>query len=271
MLVTVHSLKGSPGVTTLSLAVAACWPDPAGERVVVEADPAGGDLAARFNLPATPGLVSLAAASRRDDDPALVWRHTQTLPGGLLVVVAPAGAVQARAALMALDDAAALGRAGQVDGAVVVVDCGRLDPDSATMPLLHRADHALVMVRAQAADLAHVVSRLTTLMRTARHVQLLLVGPGHTAGEVEREIGVPVLSTVPDDRRGAAALTGTPTPRSLLPSRPRLIRTAAQIAATLAASTSPALEPLVGAITVGVDALQAELVAGRGGRPGRQP
>ncbi len=49
VLVAVASVKGSPGVTTLCVALAACWPDPAG-AIVVEADPAGGDVAMRFGL-----------------------------------------------------------------------------------------------------------------------------------------------------------------------------------------------------------------------------
>src|SRR6266702_8439110 len=110
MLVAVASLKGSPGVTTFALALAARWPtgpgdggSSAGARcVVVEADPSGGDIATRFDLAGSPGLVSLAAAARRGDDPGLVWRHAQALPGGLPVVAAPPGADQARAALAAL-------------------------------------------------------------------------------------------------------------------------------------------------------------------------
>lgn len=272
MLVAICSVKGSPGVTTFSLALAARWPNPHASCVVVEADPAGGDVAARFDQPTTPGLVSLAAASRRDDDPRLVWRHTQALPGGLPVVVAPVGAEQTRAALTALDDADSLHRAGRADKAVVVVDCGRLDPGSPAAAFLHAADHALVMVRAHAADLAHLASRLAAISRRARQVHVLLVGPGHTAGEVARELGVPVLGTVPDDRRGAAALTGSPTPRSFRPARPRLSRSAARIAGTLAAPAEPVPDPASEPITVLGGGLDVATVAdryGRGKRGGR--
>jgi len=92
--------KGAPGVTTAAAAVAAVWPAERGV-LLAECDPGGGDLAARFGLPAQPGLVSLAAAARRELDAAMVAQHTQTLPGGLRVLVGPPGAEQAAAALKA--------------------------------------------------------------------------------------------------------------------------------------------------------------------------
>src|SRR5437763_930180 len=57
----------SAGVSTLALAVAARWPQP-GAALLVEADPAGGDLAARFGLRPAPGLTSAAAAGRGQRD-----------------------------------------------------------------------------------------------------------------------------------------------------------------------------------------------------------
>ena len=135
MLLCLASIKGSPGVTTTALALAACWPA-SWRRVLVEADPAGGDLAARYGLPLTPGLVSLAAAARRSTDPELVWEHAQELPGGLPVVAGPTRADQAHAALAAV--CGADGRAGVLGAftgrgdVVAVVDCGRLDRDPVT-------------------------------------------------------------------------------------------------------------------------------------------
>ena len=46
----VGSLRGAPGATTLAMGLAAAWPATTGRRcVVVEADPNGGVLAARFD------------------------------------------------------------------------------------------------------------------------------------------------------------------------------------------------------------------------------
>jgi len=55
-LVAMCSLKGSPGVTTAALGLAAGWPS-AEQPVVVECDPAGGDLLGRFRLETAPGLM----------------------------------------------------------------------------------------------------------------------------------------------------------------------------------------------------------------------
>ena len=53
-LVALCSLKGSPGVTTAALGLAAGWPS-AEQPVVVECDPAGGDLLGRYRLERTLG------------------------------------------------------------------------------------------------------------------------------------------------------------------------------------------------------------------------
>jgi len=215
MLVAVISLKGSPGVTTFSLALAACWPSPV-RTVLVEADPAGGDVASRFSLACSPGLVSLAAAARRSADPQLVWQHTQALPGGLPVVLAPPGAEQAHAALSALAAEASTGggvlrQAASLSQTVVIADCGRVDVGSAAMPIVRAADVMVLLSRAHADDLAHLASRLHTASRWSAHRALLLVGEGYGSTEVARELGVPVMGRLPEDRRGAAMLCGRAT------------------------------------------------------------
>ena len=57
------SAHGSPGVTTTALTLAATWPE---DRpcLLVEADPFGGVIGARYGLGDTPGLSSLAAVAR---------------------------------------------------------------------------------------------------------------------------------------------------------------------------------------------------------------
>ncbi|MEV0675888.1 chromosome partitioning protein [Actinosynnema sp. NPDC050436] len=214
MLISILSLKGSPGVTTLAVALAARWPAPA-RPLVVEADPSGGDLGLRVSLSSTPGLVSLAAAARRGGDADLVWRHTQHLPGGLPVVSAPPDADQARAALAALapDPTGGLGvlrAAADRPGVVVIVDCGRVDPGSPALPIVRACDAVVLLSRARADDLAHLPRRLPTIARWSPNPVLLLVGEGYSTAEVARELGVPPLGRVPDDPNGAAVLCGRP-------------------------------------------------------------
>jgi hypothetical protein len=212
MLIAVCSLKGSPGVTTFSVALAARWPAQA-RRVLVECDPSGGDVATRFGLASSPGLVSLAAAARRSSDPGLLWEHTQALPGGLLVVAAPPGADQALAALTALapessGGAGVLRLAAQATDTVVIADCGRVDPTSSVLPIVRSADVMLLLSRAHADDLAHLATRLSTVGRWSPRPGLLLVGEGYSAAEVSRELGVSAMGQIPEDRHAAAVLCG---------------------------------------------------------------
>ncbi len=241
MLIAVCSLKGSPGVTTWSIALAARWPAPACP-VLVECDPSGGSVAARFGLRPAPGLVSVTAAARRDTAEGLLWAHTQSLPGGLPVVVAPPGADYARAALATLADArrqtvsvlrAATGR----PGSVVIADCGRLDSGSPAVSIARDADRLLLLVRSRADELAHLAAGLSMVDLWAMRPGLLLVGPGHSAGEVSRELGIPVLGQVPHDERGARALTGLPGRRSG-PDRSDLGVAAARVAQALIAPSA---------------------------------
>ena len=55
-LICLASAKGSPGVTTTALALAAAAPTDGGRRkLLLEADPSGGTLAIRYQLGRQPG------------------------------------------------------------------------------------------------------------------------------------------------------------------------------------------------------------------------
>jgi hypothetical protein len=201
-------------VTTFSVALAARWPAP-NPPVLVEADPSGGDVATRFSLNSTPGLLSLAAAARRSADPAMVWQHAQGLPGGLPVVAAPPDADRARGALFALTPGPAAGAgilraAANLPDTVVIVDCGRMDSGSPAMPIVRAADAMVLLTGAHADDLAHLPRTVAAIGRWSAHPVMLLVGEGYSPAEVARELGVPPLGRVPDDPRGAAVLCGRP-------------------------------------------------------------
>ncbi|GAB3570557.1 hypothetical protein GCM10027445_24340 [Amycolatopsis endophytica] len=243
MLVSVLSLKGAPGVTTFAVALAARWPGPS-RALVVEAAPSGGDLALRFSLASTPGLVSLAAAARRGGDADLVWQHTQELRGGLRVVAAPPDAEQTRAALAALAQHPASGlellrQAANQPGVVVIVDCGRVDPGSPGVPIARSCDAMVLLSRAHADDLAHLPRRLPTVARWTPNPVFLLVGPGYSEAEVARELGVQPLGRVPHDVRGAAVLCGRPAARRWGPARSALGQFAQKVAGELAARQTP--------------------------------
>ena len=241
MLVAVAAVKGSPGVTTLALALGA--QRPGGQRaVVVEADPAGGDLAARFGLPGQPGLVTLAAAARREQDPGLLEGHTQRLLGGRVsVVLGAAGAEQARAAVGALTGAG-LGWATRPD-VVVIMDCGRWDAGSPTTPLLRAADAVLLVVRPRADELAHLAARLPQIAGWRGIPGLVLAGrDGYRPQEIRHALGVPVMAVVPADPRTAGVLRGQARWRGRTGRWP-LLRAAAGIARTFSADRPHPVSP----------------------------
>ncbi|WP_307962211.1 hypothetical protein [Salinispora arenicola] len=98
-LLAVTYVKGRPGVTTTALGLVATAPAQA-RAVMVECDPAGGDLMRRHQVAAAPSVVDLAAAPRGAAGPAdvfaaatqVVTLREATVP----VVVAPAGGAQTR-------------------------------------------------------------------------------------------------------------------------------------------------------------------------------
>ncbi len=227
MLIGLCSVKGSPGVTTTALAAAARWP--VGDPIVVEADPSGGDLATRFGLPTTPGMVSLATAARRAADLGTVAGHAQRLPGGVRVVVGPVASDQARAALGVLAKRGTRTLHPSTDGeSPLMVDVGRIDHASSALPVVRGADALLVLARPRADELAHVASMLEAVPTWTRTPGLVLVGAGYSSCEVERELQVPVLAALPDDRRGAGVLSGLSVGPG--PDRSQLGRAAARLA-----------------------------------------
>lgn len=212
MLVAVVSVKGSPGVTTFALALASSWPA-RHWSILVEADPSGGDLAWRFALDSSPGLLSLAAAARRDTDQRLLWQHAQQLPGEVPAVCAPVDAGRSRRALSELLESGpgrveVFGSAARAPGASVIVDCGRVDEVSPVLPVVQRADTVLLLSDARSDALTHLIDGFPRMRRWNDATRLVLVGPGHSAAEVEREVGAEVVGHLPEDPLGASVLAG---------------------------------------------------------------
>lgn len=246
MLLAVCSLKGSPGVTTTTLGLAARWPAPQ-VPVVVECDPAGGDLLARFRLDQRVGLVSLVAAMRRGSAPDEALRqHSQQLPGGLRVVAGPVGAEQARGAVVeiAQPDGSPLRAAGNHPGLVILADCGRVDPDSPALPMIRSADAMLLLAHARDDALAQLACRLPVIRSWSIRPWLVLVGEGYSTAEVSVALGVPIKGRLPHDPKGAAFLSGQPRPWD---AKSALGRECARIAQLIALNVRPAIQPTPGA------------------------
>lgn len=201
------SAHGSPGVTTISLALVGVWPERR-RTLLMEADPWGGMLTARLGLSDHPGLVSLAAAGRHGLDEGLVWQHAQRAGDGVAVIVAPPSPDHARSALADLVRPLADWSSAQ-DSMDVVADCGRLTPDPVSLPFLQQADRVLMVVRPTVDQLRPAARRVEALDGLGVEASLLLVGETpYGPEEVAASFGVPVAGSVVWDPSAAAALGG---------------------------------------------------------------
>ncbi len=253
------SLKRAPGVTSLCCLVGGTWTS---ERrvVVVEADPSGGDLAARFGLSSRRGRSSFTAAARRAATAEIVEivdEHVQTLPGGLEILTG--SAIDGRGVDAGpLADATSRALRGLGDELDVIVDLGRLCSYAFVQQrILAVAERMVVLVEPDTASVLHARdwwargSRQVSLhdgtgqLRGDRepgavhmrerggHVGLVIVGKGERSPkEIETYVGLPVIANVPRDPNAAAVVCGTSgTVRRLR--RSSLVSAARRLAVTL--------------------------------------
>ncbi len=165
MLLAVCSDKGSPGATTVALALASVWSSPA---VLVEADPYGGDLAIRLRaktgaaLPEAPTVLTVATAARTSHSPALVSRYAQHVNDQLSVVPGHLVAEQ----LSGVPDWEPFAAALVASTVPVVADLGRLHAASPLMPVAVRADVVIAVARPDAGSVIRIRERLNRLVPT---------------------------------------------------------------------------------------------------------
>ena len=233
-LVGLCSAHGSPGVTTTALALAATWPENR-RCLLIEADPFGGVIGARYGLGDTPGLSSLAAVARHGLDEEAVWRNVQQLPGGVGVLLGPASAEETHAVLRDVAGVLADWCTTQTN-VDVVVDCGRIGPASPTVEMLVKADAVMVLARGSLDQIRPAAHRLTALQASGVEASLLLVGDSpYGSDEVAATLNAEVGGVIAWDPRTAAVLTGARSAVGDLRRSP-LVRSAATLADRLASS-----------------------------------
>lgn len=229
--VTMLSLAGSPGVTTLACLVASTW-DSRQAVAVVECDPSGGDLAARFELTSTIGWPSLTSAVRRSGTGVELDSHLQWLPGGLPVVV---GAGHGDPVSHDAPEAQVV-RAGLGTDGVAFIDLGRVI--GATDPIdgwLAAGDYAVLVAGGDEAAAIRVWARASELLgRTAGRLGLVVVGgTAFSCRELAEFCGLEALGDVPRDADAAAVASGAASGARRL-ERSRLLAAARHVGASIA-------------------------------------
>ena len=190
MIVSLCSVRGSPGVTSWSLLLAAAWPSEYGaERVVLEADADGGVLGARYGFGVDPGVVSLIAAFRHAEPTAIpVADHGRRVATGVWVVPGPETGEQAHRVW----HGSAEGVANRLvsDDRVWVVDVGRATRSSPIAPLVERSSLVVLLTRSATEDLVQVPARVSSLGIHGTRVGVLVVGrPQHPLDELAAFFG----------------------------------------------------------------------------------
>ena len=167
-MISICGVKGSAGASTLALIGAATWPAPA---VLVEADPIGGEFALTLTgpagqvLPGTPSIAQLAlSAAQRAPSTDQVWAAALQTSAGAVVCGLPS-AEPMTTLLRQYGRQLATMLAEERD---IVVDVGRLSPDTAALPLLAASTVVVVVVPDRPDGLFRLADLLPGLARVLR-------------------------------------------------------------------------------------------------------
>lgn len=246
-------LKGAPGASTLALLTRALWP---AQAVLVEADPGGGEFALTVAgpggqaLPAKPSISDLAlSAAQRMPSIERVWEAALETAAGPVVCGLPSAQPMGNLLREYARHLAGL-LSGESD---VVVDAGRLAPDSASLPLLAAANVVAVVVpdRPEALfRLADLLPGLGSVLRVAEDVRSVVVPVVTThrgqvaAREVDEAMAQHHIPTRPArwlgwDPKAVPAVRGGDLARV---QRSTLLRSARAVVETLAAEQASVIE-----------------------------
>lgn len=250
MLISLCSSKGAPGITSTALALAAVWPRPV---LLLEADPAGGDLAYRCQsasggpLATSPSVLSLASAAG-SSSVGSVAAFTQELACGVSIVQGVGSPAQSRGLASLWGTIAQMCRASDVD---VIADLGRIDRASPVLPLAAGSDRLLVVASASMDSLMHTRATIAEIAGaiapgpTGSRPIPVLVGParharGHRADcdqvmAAAGDLAGPAVH-VPLDRDALARLENGDVARRLR--RTLLMRAVTPFAAELAGTST---------------------------------
>ena len=201
------SAKGSPGVTTTTVALTMAWSTvhPGRRALAVDADPIGGDIAAgvlRGAVPASAGILPLATARGIDAQDALDSACVHLRADGSARVL-PGVPDEARSAALPLawDVLADLRADLHHAGTDVLVDAGRVDRGALGAAWLADSDLALLLVRPCLAAVmaAHRFAADWPLAGVPLHLVVVDAESPYGPAEVGEAVGAPLLRVVAFD------------------------------------------------------------------------
>lgn len=165
MIVTVGSIRGAPGATSWALLLALAWPPGVTERrVMLEADPAGGVIGARYGFGVEPGAVRFVTGIRRNGTSTVELADVaRQVDGEVFVVPGPESGEQARSVWS--EGAESVAARLAADSGVWLVDAGRLDDANPSIAFVDWSALTMVVVGPRHEDLVQLPSRVEVLRR----------------------------------------------------------------------------------------------------------
>jgi hypothetical protein len=184
--------------------------------LVLEADADGGVLSARYSAwldEQAPTLEYLLGALHSYAGIAHVEDRLQHLPGGARAVFIPPDAESALTPVTGLvDDLEDLRQ--DFAGETLVLDVGRVRPESPAMSLAEQADALIAVVRPNAESLSSLMARLPGLLQRVRRLVVAVRGDGaYAVADIREALAQQAGSriavvAVPEDAHGVQILIG---------------------------------------------------------------
>ncbi|MGB7980102.1 MAG: hypothetical protein WCF36_04835 [Candidatus Nanopelagicales bacterium] len=249
--ITVLSAKGSPGVTTATIALTMAWSGvhPGRSAVVIDADPIGGDSAAgvlRGAAPAQAGMLSLATSRGLDPIQALDAASVHLRADGSARLVPGVPDLDRAPALILAWDALADLRTGGADLAIdLFVDAGRADRLGDDSPWLQERDLALLLVRPTlpAVTAAHRLVARWPGPTDGMYAVVVDAPSPYSAGEVADAVGLGLAGTLAFDDLAARVHSQGAAPGRAF-ERSEYVRSVRRLAGTLGTLITDADSPL---------------------------
>jgi len=189
MIVSLSSVAGAPGVSSLTMLLAAGWPaeytaqgsTPDAPlrmgRVALECDLDGGVYGARYGIGVEPGAATLVSRTRHSTTGALdIDAFGRPVGDQAWVVPGPESAEATRQLWSGVGVAESVATAIAQDDRVWFVDAGRAGSSSPVAPLLGSASLSLLVCRADHESVVQIPPRVNDLRSIGCTVGVVIVG-----------------------------------------------------------------------------------------------